>query len=366
MRISNDSIVNTSVSSRFDVGLVEIGELKSVQNLNIESANIDTLSGANTTITVSQAYEAAQTNVLTSWNNTDALTLSGNLNAQNFIVPDATFPALTVNTINVQNLHQPNSSTTTGTYNNIQVQTLSIDDNTNITNVNTNKATINTINVDSMDVSLTDQTKPDPEPGVCQLKGPLGVCSLDFGIGEHPNVETFMQWQVANSLPALIGYNLTLNAFDNGTAFGNRAALLSLCSSSQAPYRTLRFETNGNFVIYSATNNVLWSSGTSVSDERIKTNIQIIRNALDKVEKLDGFYYKYILDIDPDGARRLGVSAQTLQEVFPEAVISEDGVEYLRVQLERLTPLLSNAALELYDKQALLLSQLNNIPSAVE
>ena len=106
----------------------------------------------------------------------------------------------------------------------------------------------------------------------------------------------------------------------------------------------------------------MWSSGTNVSDERIKTNIKIIDHALDKVKQLDGFYYKLVPEIDPDGTRRLGVSAQTLQTVFPEAVIEEDGVEYLRVQLERLVPLLSNASLELYDKQTDLLERLNNVP----
>jgi hypothetical protein len=137
---------------------------------------------------------------------------------------------------------------------------------------------------------------------------------------------------------------------------------MSLCSA-QSIYKTLRFESGGNLAIYSATNTILWSSGTNVSDERIKTNIKVIDRALEKVEQLDGFYYKLVPEIDPEDTRQIGVSAQTLQTVFPEAVIEEEGVEYLRVQLERLIPLLTNATLELYDKQAELLEQLNNVPA---
>jgi hypothetical protein len=72
--------------------------------------------------------------------------------------------------------------------------------------------------------------------------------------------------------------------------------------------------TTGNFT---ATGNV-----TAYSDRRLKEDIQIIDNALDKVKALGGYTYSRT-DI---GERQTGVIAQDVLAVLPEAVVeSEDG-----------------------------------------
>ena len=63
---------------------------------------------------------------------------------------------------------------------------------------------------------------------------------------------------------------------------------------------------------------------TTSSDERLKSNIVKIENALDKVSELNGYTFDRT-DIDCD--RQTGVIAQEVLEVLPEAVIkNENGI----------------------------------------
>lgn len=78
-----------------------------------------------------------------------------------------------------------------------------------------------------------------------------------------------------------------------------------------------RFSTAGSFT---ASGNV-----TAYSDRRIKTNIQVIPNALDKVRKLNGYTFDRT---DIDLPRQTGVIAQELLEVLPEAVTGSEENHY--------------------------------------
>jgi hypothetical protein len=92
---------------------------------------------------------------------------------------------------------------------------------------------------------------------------------------------------------------------------------------------------------------------TSYSDMRLKTVTTTITNALSKVEKLSGFYYvpndtALSLGIEKEVINRVGVSAQEVLEVLPEAVRDAPGVNgYLTVQYDRIVPLLIEAIKEL-------------------
>jgi hypothetical protein len=98
------------------------------------------------------------------------------------------------------------------------------------------------------------------------------------------------------------------------------------------------------------------------SDKRLKTNIKLIENPIDKIKKIDGFTFNW-----NDKANQLagynkdisvsGVYAQQIQEVLPEAVKlapfdndgndnSISGENYLTVQYEKLVPLLIEAIKE--------------------
>ena len=97
------------------------------------------------------------------------------------------------------------------------------------------------------------------------------------------------------------------------------------------------------------------------SDIRLKTNIEPIENALDKVCKLHGFTYNFneigqSLGFDGDIVHA-GVSAQDVREVLPEVVRSAPANihgaienDYITVQYEKLVPLLIEAIKDLNAK----------------
>lgn len=87
------------------------------------------------------------------------------------------------------------------------------------------------------------------------------------------------------------------------------------------------------------------------SDERLKTRLGNIENALDKVDALEGFYYEANATAQELGykpRREVGVSAQAVQSVLPEIVTEAPiDAQYLTIYYERLTPLLIEAIKEL-------------------
>ncbi len=121
-------------------------------------------------------------------------------------------------------------------------------------------------------------------------------------------------------------------------------------------------EATGNITAYS-------------SDKRLKTNVNILQNPLEKLNKLSGFTYNW-----NDKANELagydtsesivGMFAQDVQEVLPEAVKiapfdndgegnSKSGENYLTVQYEKVVPLLVEAIKELKNEIEELKTQIN-------
>jgi hypothetical protein len=93
------------------------------------------------------------------------------------------------------------------------------------------------------------------------------------------------------------------------------------------------------------------------SDERLKTKTGALTGALDKVASLDTFTYRNNELAQSfgfkDDYQRVGVSAQQVQKVLPEAVRpapfdaeNQSGQNYLTVQYEKLVPLLIEALKE--------------------
>ena len=126
--------------------------------------------------------------------------------------------------------------------------------------------------------------------------------------------------------------------------------------------------TNGRRTLFCADLNATGNVTAYYSDERLKTRIGKIDNALDIVSKLSGFRY-----VNNDLAKsfgyesdevQLGVSAQEVEVVLPEVVRqaafdmdlddpdggSKSGENYKTVQYDRLVPLLIEAIKELTDK----------------
>ena len=107
------------------------------------------------------------------------------------------------------------------------------------------------------------------------------------------------------------------------------------------------FHQGGHFV---AAGNV-----TAFSDIRLKTDIEVIPEALDKVTQLRGVTYKRI----DSGERQTGVIAQEVQAVLPEAVMEgNDEDKTLSVAYGNLVGLLVEAIKELSTKVKLLEAKL--------
>jgi hypothetical protein len=103
---------------------------------------------------------------------------------------------------------------------------------------------------------------------------------------------------------------------------------------------------------------------SSFSDDRLKTKLGNIENALSKVEQLSGFYYEaneVAQELGYTAKREVGVSAQQVQGVMPE-VIAPAAIDqqYLTVKYDRMVPLLIEAIKELKQQVDDIKNQLNN------
>ena len=108
------------------------------------------------------------------------------------------------------------------------------------------------------------------------------------------------------------------------------------------------------------------------SDDRLKNKIGNIENALDKVNKLNGFTFTanqtaIDLGVEADSDRvRVGVSAQEVEAVLPEAVTEapvENDQDYKTVQYEKMVPLLIEAIKELTEQNKELKSEVEILKS---
>lgn len=103
----------------------------------------------------------------------------------------------------------------------------------------------------------------------------------------------------------------------------------------------------GSFGEIRAVNNVT----AYYSDERLKTRLGGIENALAKVCSLNGFYYEandVAQSLGYDKIREVGLSAQEVREVLPEVVVPAPIDEkYLTIRYERVVALLVEAIKEL-------------------
>ena len=120
------------------------------------------------------------------------------------------------------------------------------------------------------------------------------------------------------------------NGWINDTGGANR---FYFTASSGATYLKINSyvyfqDTSGNnrFSVDTSGNGVFAGNVTaygSPSDIKLKENIEVIDNAVDKVKQLKGVTY----DLKSDGNRLTGLIAQDLQKVLPEAVYTSKDLE---------------------------------------
>ena len=105
-----------------------------------------------------------------------------------------------------------------------------------------------------------------------------------------------------------------------------------------------------------------WALST-LSDRRLKNVGEKYTAGLDELKKLD--FYHYTFKADKDNTPLVGVMAQDLQKVFPDAVTKgEDG--YLRIRLEDMFYAVINAVKELDAKVSQIVADVTGISSKVD
>ena len=162
----------------------------------------------------------------------------------------------------------------------------------------------------------------------------------------NSNMRTYVDGAIASSNNAMKVY------VDGNFVFNSSNAVLNSLGVGTSP--------SGVSGEIRATNNIT----AYYSDERLKTNLGNIPNALEKVNSLNGFYHEaneLAQSLGYEKVREVGVSAQEVQSVLPEVVAPAPiDDKYLTVRYERLVPLLIEAIKELNEKVEQLQQQIDN------
>ena len=155
-----------------------------------------------------------------------------------------------------------------------------------------------------------------------------------------------------------IGGNLDvtgdITAYRTGSSAANNTGVIYLNSARNRYlyYNGSYYELNGAGLSVGGDLTATGDITAFASDIRLKTDIEPIQNSLQKVLELNGFTYRFNekgeeLGFD-SSKKQVGVSAQEVQSVLPEAVApAPANEEYLTVKYEKLVPLLIEAIKEL-------------------
>ena len=220
-----------------------------------------------------------------------------------------------------------------------------------------------TIGSGAIDTSAANITsggllKIDVDADANDLTGDSATGRLTIGASEDLNLYHHTNSYIVNDTGDLIldtagdiildadGANVTFK--DGGTAIGdfsNSSSDFVITASVQDKDIIFKGDDNGSAITaltldMSAAGAATFNDDiTAYSDERLKTNIRTIDNALNKVCDMRGVYF------NRDGREGTGVIAQELQDILPEVV--HDKQEYLSVAYGNMVGVLIEAIKEL-------------------
>ena len=177
------------------------------------------------------------------------------------------------------------------------------------------------------------------------------------------NADGDPSWTTLSGDASLSSGDITLAASQTSiTSILNTSLVVGRDTDNQ-----IKFSTDNNIIFrFNAADRVTMNASGALtctgditalsSDKRLKTNIEIIEDPLEKVKALSGFTYDWSIDqcnkvgFMPPKERQIGVFAQDVQSVIPEAVKpapfdhvdgkSKSGDNYLTVQYDKIVPLL--------------------------
>ena len=177
-----------------------------------------------------------------------------------------------------------------------------------------------------------------------------GGSGIDYSTGTISHSNTSSQSSVDNSGNTVI-QDITLDGFGHITGLSSKTidpptlSTLGLDTDDDVQFDSLGIGTSA-----SGTSGEIRATGDIIahfSDDRLKTRLGTIDSALDKVNTLEGFYYEpndTAKSYGYEKERRVGLSAQDVQEILPEVVRDAPiGDGYLTLQYEQLVPLLVEA-----------------------
>ena len=151
----------------------------------------------------------------------------------------------------------------------------------------------------------------------------------------------------------------------NDTNFYTDPASTSVINNAQITTLGVGTPASGTTGEIRATNNIT----AYYSDDRLKTRLGNIENALQKVKSLDGFYYQANEIAQKLGykvKREVGLSAQQVQKILPEIVVPAPIDEkYLTIHYEKLVPLLVESIKELHAYIELQDEKINDLQKAI-
>lgn len=200
----------------------------------------------------------------------------------------------------------------------------------------------------------TTQVPSDGSVTLLKLSGDtFGYINTAFTAANTPSYTANSAASYANSAFA------TANTITSASSYANSAftkANTALTPSSNTT-TNVQFGSFGVGTAASGTTGEIRATDAitaSYSDDRLKTRLGTIENALDKVRNLTGFYYQANETAQELGytvKREVGLSAQDMQKQLPEIVTTAPiDDKYLTIWYEKSVPLLVEAIKELADR----------------
>jgi hypothetical protein len=227
------------------------------------------------------------------------------------------------------------------------------------------------------DFAMGDLTAVDITASSLTISGGSGLPESSGGTGET----TYSNGQllIGNSSNGLT--KATLTGTSNRVTVTNGSGSITLSTPQDiATSSNVQFSSIGIGTSASGTSGQIRATNTITSyysDERLKTDIALIENPLEKVESLRGVTFRANDIAESFGynseQEQVGVIAQDIQKVLPQIVVpapfdrmiyegtemSRSGQDYMTVQYEKIVPLLIEAIKEL-NKQVKELTGANN------
>jgi hypothetical protein len=198
-----------------------------------------------------------------------------------------------------------------------------------------------------------------------------GSWVIDHNLGyKYPNIDVYDEddEQLIPQVVKAVSVNRIQIDFATPTS-GNAIITLGGPRSTSIFNQTGSFYTTqydigitGSLVV---TGDVDASSFNTTSDKLLKTNLERIEGALDKIEQLNGYTFDWIDDYSYDKTRQIGMIANEVHAVQPELtsnrtiMLNDKQEEILLLDYSKVTVLLIEAVKELSDKVKKLEDKLN-------